>query len=153
MAGTVDCLRMDRDCAEAKRPEGHLDEILLLWKMQQTRSRVQTRSYFTGKEGSVAFFSFVQAYLPERRVLCLAGRARGRVVGVVEGLVAGVHGDLILPVEAMVPQLRHPLIKQLLRFNLQRQSEIRTRTRSKRGQSEDARCTQLRTHAPAFQVI
>lgn len=39
-------------------------------------------------------------------------------MGVVEGLVAGVHGDLVLPIEAVVPQLGHPLVEQLLRFHL-----------------------------------
>lgn len=44
-------------------------------------------------------------------------------MGIVEGLVAGVHGDLVLPIEAVVPQLGHPLIKQLLRFHLQGPSD------------------------------
>lgn len=28
--GTLDCLRMDTHCVEAKRPKGHLNDILLL---------------------------------------------------------------------------------------------------------------------------
>lgn len=60
-----------------------------------------------------------QGYLPDGCVLSLARRVGGGVVGIVEGLLVRVHGDLVLPIEAMVTQLRHPFIKQLLRFNLQ----------------------------------
>lgn len=61
-------------------------------------------------------------------------------MGIVEGLLVRVHGDLVLPVEAMVTQLRHPFIKQLLRFNLQEhtpQSERQPRREQKqRSQGE-----------------
>lgn len=96
-----------------------------------------------------AFLRAGKLYLPERRVLSLAGGARGRVVGIVEGLVAGVHGDLVLPIEAVVAQLGHPLIEQFLRFNLQRQSDRNQEedeSTNKRGQGEE---THVHSHTHA----
>lgn len=112
-----------------------------------------------------AFLRAGKLYLPERRVLSLAGGARGRVVGIVEGLVAGVHGDLVLPIEAVVAQLGHPLIEQFLRFNLQRQSDRNQEedaSTNKRGPGEETHVhshtharthTHKHSHSPAFQVI
>lgn len=84
-------------------------------------------------------------YLPERRTLCLAGGARGRVVRIVKGLVTRVHGDLVLPIEAVVPQLRHPLIEQLLRFHLKRQSD--------RNQGEDESKSVQGEETPAILLL
>ena len=55
-----------------------------------------------------------QVYLPDRGTLSHTRGAGGGVVGVVEGLLVRVHGNLILPIEPMVTQLRHPFIKELL---------------------------------------
>lgn len=39
-------------------------------------------------------------------------------MGVEQVPLVGIHGDLILSKHAMVPQLGHPLLKQVLRFHL-----------------------------------
>lgn len=55
-----------------------------------------------------------QVYLSDRGTLSHAGGVGRGVVGIVEGLLVRVHGNLILPIEPMVAQLGHPFIKQLL---------------------------------------
>lgn len=39
-------------------------------------------------------------------------------MGIEQGLLVRVHGNLILPIKTMVTQLGYPFIKQLLRLNL-----------------------------------
>ncbi len=55
-----------------------------------------------------------QAYLSDRGNISHARGVGGGVVGIAEGLLARVHGNLILPIEPMVTQLGHPFIKLLL---------------------------------------
>lgn len=55
----------------------------------------------------------LQFYPSDRCTLSYAGGDGGGVEGVKEGLLVGTSDDLVLPIDPMVAQLRHPLVKQL----------------------------------------
>lgn len=55
-------------------------------------------------------------YLSDGGAVGHAGGVGALIVRIVEGFL--VRGDLILPIDAMVTQLGHPFIKQVLLFNL-----------------------------------
>lgn len=62
------------------------------------------------------FLVLARSYLPDGGAVGHAGRVGALVVRIVEAFL--VRGDLVLPVDAVVPQLGHPLIEQVLLFNL-----------------------------------
>lgn len=83
-----------------------------------------------------------QVYLSDGGTLRHARGVGGGVVGIVEGLVGRVRGNLILPIESMVAQLGNPFIKQLLGLNLEsryhnqkstRQPDVKVRWRKREG--------------------
>lgn len=99
-ACTVDCLRTGKHCIGKERQPSSRSVFTLLVK-SQTRQ---------------PFVSAARSYLSDGGAVGHAGRVGALVVGIVEAFL--VRGDLVLPVDPVVPQLGHPLIKQVLLFNL-----------------------------------
>lgn len=65
-------------------------------------------------------------------------------MGIEQGLLVRVHGNLILPIKTMVTQLGYPFIKQLLRLNLQ--SRYRNQKISTRASKMEEVCQWKNTH-------
>lgn len=102
---TEDCLRTDTHCRSRQTQSSARKTI---WRFQLVKWNISEPGGSTE-----ALQRPLQFYPSDRCTLSYAGGEGGGIEGVKEGLLVGTSDDLVLPMDPMVAQLCHPLVKQL----------------------------------------